>query len=361
MQPEEERTKRLIQLALPHDFGTTLRYIDTKTIELAQMLLERGPLVQYKRRYRSDRRLMQIREAVEQLDHTFEEFWENEELHANYSEMQRSFDNDIVPIIDVIVDKCEELKGLLARIRKRERMYSAHRSHQAAASIADDLLDKIIYFSNRSRYYIIGLGDLMQFRPVDKPELTNLNVFISGLNEFFGIKGTPEAVIAINKLPTVSIDYSHCFYIFSNLLKNSLKYRRGSRASIRVACEANEDDTYKLQDLPNYVPLGKVPDGFVRLHFVDEGRGISDNNLKAIFRPFKRGIENDRAAEEARKLDGSDAGGISIFSYSDMGIGLAIVERVVSLYNGRVTAHSTLGRGTCMTISIPKSLVRNLQ
>jgi signal transduction histidine kinase len=73
----------------------------------------------------------------------------------------------------------------------------------------------------------------------------------------------------------------------------------------------------------------------INLIFVDEGVGISPENLKHVFEPFFRG-------NDTRNIYGH-------------GIGLSLVKRIVDLHKGSIDIESTLGKGTTVIIQLPNT------
>jgi signal transduction histidine kinase len=80
---------------------------------------------------------------------------------------------------------------------------------------------------------------------------------------------------------------------------------------------------------------------FAAAEIVDEGRGIAEADLASLFEPFGRLAAPEGAAPSA------DAPGA--------GLGLAFVKTVVDRHQGRVEAHSELGRGSTFTIRLPRA------
>ena len=87
--------------------------------------------------------------------------------------------------------------------------------------------------------------------------------------------------------------------------------------------------------------LRKDQRNWIELSISDTGVGIPENKLLAIFEPFEQ-ID----MSSTRELGGT-------------GLGLHIVRKLVECFNGRVTADSTIGEGSCFTIIIPRRQPRN--
>lgn len=75
-------------------------------------------------------------------------------------------------------------------------------------------------------------------------------------------------------------------------------------------------------------PWGNTP-AEARFGVADEGTGIPADEVEAIFQPFR-----------------------ATFS-GGTGLGLAVVHRIVSDYNGRSEVQSEVGRGTRVTVYFP--------
>jgi signal transduction histidine kinase len=88
-------------------------------------------------------------------------------------------------------------------------------------------------------------------------------------------------------------------------------------------------------------PGGKVTveleqtDGFAVFKVVDTGIGISPERLSEIFEPY-------------HQLDGS-----STRHYGGIGLGLALVKRIIEAHGSRVTVRSEAGKGTLIQFRLP--------
>ncbi len=121
------------------------------------------------------------------------------------------------------------------------------------------------------------------------------------------------------RLPTVFASRRHLGLLWNNLISNAIKYTPpGGRVKIRLE---NDD-----RDL--------------RMTISDTGIGISPGDRERIFQEFFR-------ADAARKFD-----------LHGTGIGLAIVQKVVEMYDGTVAVDSTEGKGTTFRVSLPMTALR---
>ena len=115
----------------------------------------------------------------------------------------------------------------------------------------------------------------------------------------------PETVVGDREL----MEYA-CY----NLLTNAIKYSP-SGTTVTVA--------------------GRREGEQLRLSVSDQGIGMDDKELRQIFRKFYR----------TNKAEASGEAGT--------GIGLSIVEQIVTLHGGKIEVTSTPGQGSCFTIVLP--------
>lgn len=102
-----------------------------------------------------------------------------------------------------------------------------------------------------------------------------------------------------------------------NLLSNAVKFG-GRRPQVSIHLDGDE----KARE--------------VSIAVSDRGPGIAADDLPHVFEPFFRA-----AAARAAKLPGS-------------GLGLSLVERIVTAHDGRVDVESRVGQGTTFTIRLPE-------
>jgi light-regulated signal transduction histidine kinase (bacteriophytochrome) len=123
-----------------------------------------------------------------------------------------------------------------------------------------------------------------------------------------------DATVACDPLPQVRMGESHLQQVFQNLIGNALKYRTEDPPKIHISA-ARQGAAWRFS---------------VR----DNGIGIDPHYKEVIFGVFKR-LHRDR-------------------KYSGTGIGLAICQRVVERYGGRIWVESSPGEGATFFFTVPE-------
>mgnify|MGYP001232331952 CR=1 FL=1 len=109
-------------------------------------------------------------------------------------------------------------------------------------------------------------------------------------------------------------DSNRLIQIFTNLIANAINY---SPENTMITLRIKKDEEYGIVEVE------------------DEGIGIDKAELPRIFERFYR-------VDKARSRN---SGGT--------GLGLAIVKHLIEAHAGKITVQSTVGKGTCMKVSIP--------
>ena len=124
-----------------------------------------------------------------------------------------------------------------------------------------------------------------------------------------------HAIITHDRLPFVCVREMHLEQLFQNLISNALKYRRDSE--------------------PPRVHVTAEPEGEMwRFSISDNGIGIAPEYHWKVFGIFKRLHSGTQ-------------------KYSGTGIGLAICQRIVERYGGRIWVESELGLGSTFHFTLP--------
>ena len=164
------------------------------------------------------------------------------------------------------------------------------------------------------------IDDLLRFSKNSVQELTVEPIDMTGLTKELierlsheGLKRTIEFRIA--ELPQAIGDRSLIAQVLENLLSNAVKFSR-------------------KVERPN-ITVGSVPDGTDNIYFIkDNGTGFDVKYVGTIFNVFQR-------LHNAEDFEGT-------------GVGLAIVEQIITKHGGRVWADSKQGKGATFYFTLPK-------
>ncbi len=184
----------------------------------------------------------------------------------------------------------------------RERLELAERNLQRLQRLVNNLLDFSRIEAGRIR---------AAFEPVDLEEFTR--DLAGSFRSAFERAGLALEVIATGPLPPVSVDREMWEKIVLNLLSNAFKFT--FTGGVRVELARVEDT--------------------VRVCVKDTGTGIPASELPHLFQRFHR-----VHGAVGRSIEGS-------------GIGLALVQELVKLHQGRIEVESQEGVGTTFTVTIP--------
>lgn len=150
-------------------------------------------------------------------------------------------------------------------------------------------------------------------------DIVNLRNLVSEVLGDLHVDDSLEIQVGVGDLPEIWGNSALLRRVFVNLVSNSIKYSDKDELCIKVGC------------------LGEViVDGncFARLYVEDNGPGISHDEIATIFDMFRRGRSPKHDTE-------------------GMGIGLAVVQRVVELHHGEIELTSEVGQGCRFTFLLP--------
>ncbi|MEP7352061.1 MAG: ATP-binding protein [Acidobacteriota bacterium] len=121
-----------------------------------------------------------------------------------------------------------------------------------------------------------------------------------------------DAKVSLDRLPSVTGNYTQFLRIFQNLISNAVKYRRADSVEIHIAADRQDRDWV--------------------LRVKDNGVGVAEDNKGRIFKPFLR-------------LAGRETPG--------NGLGLALCKKLVESWGGAIWVESELGIGSTFCFTIP--------
>jgi signal transduction histidine kinase len=181
-----------------------------------------------------------------------------------------------------------------------EQLEVVYRQTGKLARLVDELLDVSRIQTGRVEFHYgdVDLGELAN-EVATRMQLTTTTHQIS-------VRRDSQSV--------VTADRDHLEQVLNNLVTNAIKYSPGG-------------GPITIDVLPD--------DGGVRLAVTDQGIGIPEKELEAIFGLFYR--SPDRAARDA----------------AGMGLGLYISKEIVLRHGGRIWAESGSGKGSSLNVVVP--------
>lgn len=129
-----------------------------------------------------------------------------------------------------------------------------------------------------------------------------------------------QAKIVVGKMPILKVNPAHFTQLFQNLIQNAIKFRSQKPCIIKIEAVIQKDHQQNK----------------VVFSVKDNGIGIAKDYQKQIFQIFKR---------------------LDRHKYEGTGIGLAICEKIVKIYEGKIWLTSAEGKGSIFYFSLPISLL----
>ncbi len=181
---------------------------------------------------------------------------------------------------------------------------------------AKKLLAKINYNAQRMGTLI---DDLLAFSKLGRKEvqrsLVNTKEIVEAILSEINLASPYKAVIRVNELPTVYADSSLIRQVWVNLLSNAIKYSdKKESPEVEVgATETEHETTYYVKD---------------------NGAGFDMKYADKLFGVFQRLHANSE--------------------FEGTGIGLAIVQRIITRHGGRIWADAKVNEGATFYFTLPK-------
>jgi two-component system CheB/CheR fusion protein len=157
---------------------------------------------------------------------------------------------------------------------------------------------------------INGVLDYSRIKKIPKKiEIIDLNKLLLDYNTY---NNKELNIIIPEKLPSLYADYNLIKQLFYNIFSNANKYNNSKMHKVEI--------TYKI---------GK---NVVEFRIKDNGIGIKKEYHEQIFKLFKR-LHNDK-------------------KYSGTGIGLALCDKIVKLYDGEIHVESEFNKGSTFIFTL---------
>ena len=203
------------------------------------------------------------------------------------------------------------IQGFALRLLKKGEMAEPEKRHQYLEMIRREAAQLETVINDFLDFTRMESGNLkLNFSAVDlyKEFYELLEVFQPRYEQ----AGIGLTLAGADHLPVIQADAANLRRAFTNLLDNALKYSAAG-SQVRVEAEANQE--------------------FVTVRFIDQGEGISEEELPYVFDMFFRASGQENKAGH--------------------GLGLAGVEAIVKGHGGRVMVSSEKGKGSVFSVLLP--------
>jgi signal transduction histidine kinase len=174
---------------------------------------------------------------------------------------------------------------------------------QSAAKRMDTLLSDLLSYAHASSFAEETCEPVQATRPLE-----------AALSNLAGAIQESDAQITIGEMPVVRMHESHLSQVFQNLIGNAIKYRK-EHDRLLIELSASRAGGHWIFSI------------------ADNGIGVPSAYKETIFGIFKRLHTNSK--------------------YSGTGMGLAICQRIVERYRGRIWVESEPGQGSKFFFTIP--------
>jgi signal transduction histidine kinase/ligand-binding sensor domain-containing protein len=192
-----------------------------------------------------------------------------------------------------------------------------------SSNLKDDFKDSISFLVNALNRMNNMIGKILDIRMIEQKKI-NLNceridfekVLQEVYNGFLSAAKNKEIKLNIESRSIYGIaDRNYLIQVFENLFSNAVKFS-----------PPNKKVWTRLEEI----------DGEIRISFRDEGPGLSEDDIKKLFKPFQRLSAQPTAGEKST------------------GLGLSIVKKYVDIMGGRVWCESEPGKGANFVVTFPK-------
>ena len=209
------------------------------------------------------------------------------------------------------------IKGFASILQTRDLPRERTQGFADEISIAADQMERVI--SQLVNFATI-VGGRLTLDPKPIPLRAVLDEVVARWTEKAG--STHQLVRRVSAgTPPVLVDRTYLLQSLDELVDNAVKYSPGG-GKVTLSAALSEADPSQ-----------------VRISVTDQGVGIAPDRLESIFDEFSQGD-----ASATRRFGG-------------LGLGLALVHRIVSAHGGDLTCESVPGKGSRFSICLPAAVV----
>lgn len=217
-----------------------------------------------------------------------------------------------------------DIRGPLGSVSMRLEYVLDSHNNQFEPKVSD-ILTKALVSVNRLTDIVQAMYDFAKLgAKAAKMKEVNLGELIGEVVSDLHFDDSLDIEIEIGELSNVWGNPELLRRVFGNLISNAVKYNDKEKVQIRVGLRKRFSNN-----------LGNM----CEIEVSDNGPGIPEDEQKEIFTLFRRGA-GPRAQKEG------------------LGVGLAVVHRIVELHFGKVVVESVPHKGTTFLLTLPEEQVR---
>jgi PAS domain S-box-containing protein len=200
---------------------------------------------------------------------------------------------------------------LLERIKDPdERIVNALNSIKKQGELLNDLVDSLVRFTALDSDIIQLDLDFVPLKDIMDVWKRKYSDVIEDNNASLTIDESVE------KLPPLYVDRKKIIEVIDSLIKNAIKFNDRDKKEVRITARVEDPKTALIE-------------------ISDNGNGIPSEEYSKIFKKFYQ-------------IDEFDTGQVR-----GMGLGLALVKRVVEIHGGKIWVKSLIGEGSTFSLTLP--------
>ncbi|MFX1254810.1 MAG: ATP-binding protein [Promethearchaeota archaeon] len=256
--------------------------------------------------------LKEERALIDALARELGKFVERKETEAQQIQLMKEIESANTELRDFAYIVSHDLKAPLRAIESLITWLSEDYEEMLGVE-GKELLALLLSRVNRLNNLIKGI---LQYSRIGRVKEEKIRIDLTEIvNEVLSMLNPPNHIkIEIEQLPIILCEKTRIKQVFQNLIENAIKFMDKRHGEIIVSCvDMNE---------------------YWKFYVKDNGPGIEEKYFDKIFQVFQTLAPRDEV--------------------ESTGIGLALVKKIVEMYNGQVWVESEVGRGSTFFFTLPK-------
>ncbi|MFX1534814.1 MAG: ATP-binding protein [Promethearchaeota archaeon] len=256
--------------------------------------------------------LKEERALIDALARELGKFVERKESEAQQTQLMKEIESVNAELRDFAYIVSHDLKAPLRAIESLITWLSEDYEDMLGVE-GKELLDLLLSRVNRLNNLIKGI---LQYSRIGRIKEEKVSVDVTAIvNEVTSMLNPPNHIkIEIEQLPIILCEKTRIKQVFQNLIENAIKFMDKRLGKIVVGCiDMNE---------------------YWKFYVADNGPGIEKKYFDKIFQVFQTLAPRDEV--------------------ESTGIGLALVKKIVEMYDGRVWVESEVDKGSTFFFTLPK-------